>query len=192
MSKLLYIQQELKAPKGQYNQFGKYKYRNCEDILEALKAPLKETGCHVTLSDKIVMVGDRIYVEATASLYHNEKCLESTTAYAREPIAKKGMDESQITGAASSYARKYALNGLFAIDDTKDADSNDNSQEQTLISKEQLSELSTYCMDVSPEGQELNDLGKRVTAAYKIESLDKLPANVFNNVMNRLKNENNQ
>lgn len=123
--KLGKIQAELKAPKGQYNPFGKYNYRNCEDILEALKPLLKETGTVITLSDKVVMVGDRTYIEATATLTEYEGGQASSisnTAYAREDAAKKGMDGSQITGASSSYARKYALNGLFAIDDTKDAD----------------------------------------------------------------------
>ena len=122
--KLAEIQRNLKAPKGQFNNFGKYKYRSCEDILEALKHVLD--GATVTLSDDIISVSDRVYVKATATLSHAG---ESTcvTAFAREAIAKKGMDDSQITGTASSYARKYALNGLFLIDDTKDADTMDNS-----------------------------------------------------------------
>lgn len=114
------IQKELKAPKGQFNSFGKYHYRNCEDILEAVKPLLGDAV--LTLSDKVVQVGDRYYVEATAELSHKEET-KTVTAYAREAFDKKGMDEAQITGAASSYARKYALNGLFCIDDTKDADS---------------------------------------------------------------------
>ena len=119
--KLLHdIQANLKAPKGQFNKFGGYKYRNCEDILSAVK-PLLD-GATLVISDEIVMIGDRVYVKATATL-SDGKVSVSTTAFAREPLAKKGMDESQVTGAASSYARKYALNGLFAIDDTKDADS---------------------------------------------------------------------
>lgn len=123
MDKLNYIQQNLKAPKGQTNSFGKYKYRSCEDILEAVK-PLLGTATLV-ISDEIVMLGDRFYVKATATLKDGKEEV-SNTAYAREAQEKKGMDESQITGASSSYARKYALNGLFLIDDTKDADSMDN------------------------------------------------------------------
>ena len=119
------IQTDLKAPKGQTNTFGKYKYRNCEDILEALKPLLGSST--VTLSDDIQLVGDRVYVKATATLTHESGDSVSVTAFAREAQTKKGMDEAQITGAASSYARKYALNGLFMIDDTKDADSADNS-----------------------------------------------------------------
>lgn len=114
------IQKELKAPKGQFNKFGNYKYRSCEDILEAVKPLLGD--CCLTISDDIVLIGDRFYVKATARLaLSNEDYIENS-AFAREALDKKGMDESQITGASSSYARKYALNGLFAIDDTKDAD----------------------------------------------------------------------
>ncbi len=122
--KLLSVQAELKAPKSQYNNFGKYAYRNAEDIVEAVKPLAKKHGVLLTLSDEVVIIGERTYIKATArvtDINDNEKTIEST-AYAREPENKKGMDESQITGAASSYARKYALNGLFAIDDTKDAD----------------------------------------------------------------------
>lgn len=130
-AKLLDLQNELKAPKSQYNSFGKYHYRNCEDILEAVKPLLREHGLSLSISDEITQVGDRIYVKATATVVDAES-LESgnvtSTAYAREPKSKKGMDESQITGMASSYARKYALNALFLIDDTKDADSQDNRQ----------------------------------------------------------------
>jgi hypothetical protein len=116
------IQAKLKAPKGQYNNFGKYKYRSCEDIVEAVKPLLAEAGYHLILSDDIVLVGDRVYVKATATVFNGTDVLGTATAFAREPQDKKGMDASQITGTASSYARKYALNGLFAIDDTKDAD----------------------------------------------------------------------
>lgn len=124
MSKLLEIQHRLKAPKGQYNSFGKYKYRSCEDILEAVKPILNDVGCTLTLSDEIVLIGDRFYVKATALLVGADTN-HQVTAYAREDEDKKGMDGSQITGTASSYARKYALNGLFCIDDTKDADTDE-------------------------------------------------------------------
>ncbi len=123
VSKLALIQRELKAPKGQYNSFGKYRYRSCEDILEALKPICAAHGCAVVLSDALLVLGDRYYIEATATLLDGESGERITnTSYAREDADKKGMDGSQITGAASSYARKYALNGLFAIDDAKDAD----------------------------------------------------------------------
>lgn len=124
MNKLQEIQHRLKAPKGQYNSFGKYKYRSCEDILEAVKPILNEVGCTLTLSDDVVLIGDRFYIKATAHL-KGEDTNEVVVAYAREENEKKGMDGSQITGTASSYARKYALNGLFCIDDTKDADTDE-------------------------------------------------------------------
>lgn len=119
------VQNELKAPKSQYNSFGKYNYRNCEDILEALKPINAKHNACVTLSDDVVVVNDRFYVVATATFYADGEHI-SVTAYARESLDKKGMDSAQVTGATSSYARKYALNGLFAIDDTKDADGYDN------------------------------------------------------------------
>lgn len=115
------IQTELKAPKGQYNSFGKYKYRSCEDILEAVKPILAKYKASITLSDELVYIGNRYYIKATATL-DTEEGEVFTTAYAREEEEKKGMDGSQITGTASSYARKYSLNGLLAIDDTKDSD----------------------------------------------------------------------
>lgn len=127
---LLDIQARLKAPKGQTNNFGHYKYRSAEDILEAVKPLLKENGCFLTISDDIVMVGSRIYVKATITLSKNGETIH-TTAFARESESKSGMDASQITGAASSYARKYALNGLFCIDDTKDADALNTNKEYT-------------------------------------------------------------
>jgi hypothetical protein len=121
---LLKIQQELKAPKGQRNTFGNYNYRSAEDILEAVKPIAHKLKCTVYLSDEAVYIGEWNYIKATATLQVGEDRLW-VTAYARETEVKKGMDASQITGSASSYARKYALNGLFAIDDTKDADTNE-------------------------------------------------------------------
>ena len=130
--KLAKIQIALKAPKGQFNSFGKYNYRSCEDILEALKPLLKEQGLVLILSDEIVCIGARYYIKATALLKSinddNEQIFN--TAYAREDENKKGADGAQITGACSSYARKYALNGLFLIDDTKDADTNEYQEQQ--------------------------------------------------------------
>ena len=125
MKELIEIQKELKAPKSQYNSFSKYKYRSAEDILEAVKPLCYKHECQLKLSDNIVYIGDRYYVEATASLKNSQGEIESSTASAREEDTKKGMDGSQITGTASSYARKYALNGLFCIDDTKDADTDE-------------------------------------------------------------------
>lgn len=136
MKELLDIQSELKAPKGQYNSFGKYKYRSAEDILEAVKPICVKHGCELTLSDEIVYVGDRYYIKATAKLEREGSSPVTVTAYAREAETKKGMDESQITGTASSYARKYALNGLFCIDDTKDADTDAYEHQQNSARKE--------------------------------------------------------
>jgi hypothetical protein len=123
MKNLIKIQSELKSPKTQRNNFGNYNYRNCEDILEAVKPLLDKYECTLTISDDIVEVGGRVYIKATATFYDIKLGINSSvSAYAREPEQQKGMSESQITGASSSYARKYALNGLFLIDDTKDAD----------------------------------------------------------------------
>ena len=134
-TKLLAVQQALKAPKDQFNDFGKYKYRSCENILESVKPLLAENALALTLTDEIVPVGDRIYVRATAKLFDTEATdsmdFVTVSAYAREEDTKKGMDASQVTGAASSYARKYALNGLFCIDDTKDSDFTNQTPKET-------------------------------------------------------------
>lgn len=124
---LMNIQTALKAPKNQFNKFGGYKYRSCEDILEAVKPLLKEQGAMLTISDEIVQIGDRFYVKAEAH-FCSESGEVTASAYAREADQKKGMDAAQVTGSASSYARKYALNGLFCIDDSKDADYLNNGQ----------------------------------------------------------------
>ena len=136
--KVVAVQSELKAPKGQYNSFGNYKYRSCEDILEGVKPLLKEYKLVLLINDEIVQIGERYYVKATAKITDGVEVI-SATAYAREPEAKKGMDESQITGATSSYARKYALNGLLAIDDSKDADTVDNG-EKTIYNQKRRRE----------------------------------------------------
>ena len=120
------LQMELKAPKGQMNKFGGYRYRSCEDILEAVKPLLHKHGMVLTVSDDLMQFDSRYYICATATLRDTESSeFITNSAYAREAETKKGMDESQITGTASSYARKYALNGLFCIDDTKDADTDE-------------------------------------------------------------------
>lgn len=153
------IQQKLKAPKGQVNAFGKYKYRSCEDILEAVKPLLGDAS--LTLSDEIVEIGGNVYVKATARIFtkNNPSEIIKTTAYAREPEQKKGMDVSQITGAASSYARKYALNGLFCIDDTKDADTMDNRQQETKPSPMMMKAI-MYLVGskIIPDGADLDNL----------------------------------
>lgn len=153
ITKLATIQKELKAPKNQFNKFGNYKYRSCEDILESLKGLLKKTKTSLKISDELVLLGDRFYVKATATLYdlESEEKIENT-AYAREEETKKGMDGSQITGTASSYARKYALNGLFLIDDTKDADTNEyhkqtNKVKENNIELDYRQKLIEYCKE---------------------------------------------
>ena len=148
--KLLKIQQELKAPKGQYNDFGKYKFRSCEDILESVKPLLKKYECTLTINDTLAYIGERYYIKATTMLVdtNTSDCI-SNNAYAREEESKKGMDGSQLTGTASSYARKYALNGLFAIDDTKDADTNEfKKQQQTKITKDQINKIKELVEDI--------------------------------------------
>lgn len=130
MKELITIQSELKAPKTQVNNFGGYKYRKAEDILEAVKPLLAKQKCTLIITDDIVMVGNRIYVKATATIRNEKGEVEEATGWAREEESKKGMDASQITGASSSYARKYALNGLFAIDDNADSDTTNNGRQQ--------------------------------------------------------------
>lgn len=126
------IQKKLKAPKGQTNKFGGYKYRSCEDIVEAVK-PLLPEGYSLILSDDVIEVGGRVYVKACAELRKDDVTIADACGLAREAESKKGMDDAQITGAASSYARKYALNGLFAIDDTKDADATNEHKDEPKV-----------------------------------------------------------
>jgi len=129
LKKLSAVQSELKVPKGRTNTFGKYAYRSCEDILEAVKPVLSKHGAVIVLSDEVVITSDRFYIKATATLYDCETGHEiSSCGYARESYEKKGMDDAQLTGSCSSYARKYALNALLLIDDTKDADSDETIQ----------------------------------------------------------------
>lgn len=130
MKELIAIQSELKVPKSQFNKFGGYKYRKAEDILEAVKPLLAKQKCTLIITDDVVLIGNRIYVKATATIKNEKGECETTTGWAREEETKKGMDGSQITGASSSYARKYALNGLFAIDDNADSDATNDVQHQ--------------------------------------------------------------
>lgn len=162
------IQKTLKAPKSQRNTFGNYNYRSCKDILLAVKPLLGEATLVIT--DEMVLIGDRYYVKATALLHKADgTVVASAIAYAREALNKKGMDEAQITGAASSYARKFALNGLFAIDDTKDADTtNINGNPLEYITKEQVKQLLDDVVEVGLDKQMFLDY-------MKIESLEKMP-----------------
>lgn len=141
---LIEIQQTLKAPKNQVNSFGGFNYRSCEDILEAVKPILKFTKCTIVINDDVVNIGTKNYVKATATLSNGKEAI-SATAFAREAEQKTKMDDAQITGSSSSYARKYALNGLFLIDDTKDADTQDN----TKVSK--IAPQSPTQLDNDPE-----------------------------------------
>lgn len=166
------IQHKLKAPKGQYNSFGKYNYRSCEDILEGVKPLLKEHNLALLIDDEIVQIGERYYVKATAKITDGRECV-SATAYAREPDTKKGMDESQITGATSSYARKYALNALLCIDDTKDADTMDNSKKPVQQTQETVYNWQTLKARATQGGISEDDLKHYLKETLKVnESKD--------------------
>lgn len=161
---LVEVQSELKAPKGQYNSFGKYNYRSTEDILEGLKPILKEKNLVLVVFDDVVQVSDRVYIKSTAKLSYDQESIE-VTAFARESLTKKGMDDSQITGTASSYARKYALNGLFLIDDSKDADSDEFSkQNKSQKDSEQKSKQPKITLEEVK--MSLNDLVKKTGGNY--------------------------
>lgn len=158
MNRLINIQNELKVPKNQYNSFGNYNFRSCEDILEAVKPLLKAAKLSLIISDEIINVGARFYVKATVKLIdENGKELISTSAVAREEENKKGMDASQITGSTSSYARKYALNGLFAIDDNKDADTTNTHNKTATKTTKQPTTKATDESSELPQGFIGND-----------------------------------
>lgn len=172
--KLLSVQVELKAPKGQYNSFGKYKYRSCEDILEALKPILDKQKLVLFISDEVVEINTRNYIKATVHLINPEKVGEAiqVSALAREEETKKGMDGSQITGASSSYARKYALNGMFMIDDTKDSDStNTHGKDKTEQEKVQDFLNSRNGMIEKLNENLSSEKLKRMLEAYKVDEI---------------------
>ena len=172
-TKLATIQKKLKCEKSQYNSFGKYKYRSCEDILKAVKPLLDETKTVLTLSDELVAIGERYYVKATATLLDTEESKDvpfiSTTAYAREEETKKGMDGSQITGTASSYARKYALGGLFDIDDGIDSDVTNTGEAKTARAKTSVQQKSKIDFDAIDE---------RIKNAETVDEVRKIYAGV--------------
>lgn len=172
MKELIAIQSELKAPKSQFNKFGGYKYRKAEDILEAVKPLLNKQKCTLTITDDIVMVGNRIYVKATATIKNEKGECETTTGWAREEESKKGMDGSQITGASSSYARKYALNGLFAIDDNADSDTTNDGQHQEAQQQTQTQQP-TAQQTASPQ-YHTNDLNEGLGYLSRCVSKDNL------------------
>ena len=173
--KLMHIQNKLKAPKNQYNSFGKYKYRNCEDILEALKPLLLEYNCILVINDNIEEKGNRFYITAEVKIIccDTEKEI-SSKASAREEETKKGMDGSQITGTASSYARKYALNGLFAIDDTKDADSTNLGNTENKKNEEQKKEYGNKVFPISEKQLKLLKFEVEKRGAEGMERLKEL------------------
>lgn len=202
-----HAQVELKAPKGQFNSFGKYKYRSAEDILEAVKPTNLKYYLHLQIQDEMKMIGDRIYLVATCTLSDvlGKSDPIVVTGYAREPLNKKGMDEAQITGATSSYARKYALNGLYLIDDTKDADTNEFQHQQNnapaqarkpqLINNNQVNEINELIKEIAilvDEGTEKEDTDKLtrwvVGKFPDISNVSEIPSANFNDVMNLLNN----
>ena len=184
-SKLIQIQRELNAPKSNYNSFGKYSYRSCEDILEAVKPLLAANACTLVVSDTMDAVGDRIYVKATATIYdcESEESV-AATAYAREAAERKGMDDSQVTGSASSYARKYALNGLFCIDDNKDPDTapppapKPANAASGYITSEQAKALYERCQ---VEGVD----AVKLCAIHRVQDLRGLTKAMYDNILNK-------
>ena len=190
--KLIAIQSELKAPKSQYNNFGKYAYRNCEDILEALKPLLKEHKSTIYISDEIVTVLERFYVKATVTFIDaetGEKIIN--TAYAREEEDKKGMDGSQVTGSSSSYARKYALNGMFAIDDTKDSDFTNTTVkgDNSALSEAQIKRLLAIASKVNISA---DDVKVVVAKKFGVQDLRKMNKQQYDEICSRLEKKGNK
>ena len=165
--KMVAVQSKLKAPKGQYNSFGKYNYRSCEDILEGVKPLLNKYDLYLTIDDEVKLIGDRYYIKATATLSDGTESI-SVSAYARESLDKKGMDASQVTGATSSYARKYALNGLLAIDDTKDVDTMDNNKKPAQQTLETVYNWQTLKARATQGGISEEELVHYVTETFKV------------------------
>lgn len=183
IEKIVAIQSELKAPKGQYNSFGKYNYRSCEDILEGVKPLLAKHGLVLTIQDSIDLIGDRFYVKATATITDGKDEI-STSAHARESLDKKGMDASQVTGATSSYARKYALNGLLAIDDTKDADTMDNSKKPAQQTQETVYNWNSLKTRAIQGGISEEELVHYVTETFKVSKPSELKQEHYQQAFN--------
>ena len=190
-TKLLNVQSELKAPKSQYNSFGGYKYRSCEDILEALKPILNKNKATIIISDDILFVGGRYYIKATVKFIdiENGETIENS-ALAREEESKKGMDASQITGSVSSYARKYALNGMFAIDDTKDSDSTnthgveaEQSKATGKLSAKQVGRLLAIGLKAGIKEPEIK---KVIKAEFGKDKIEDLPKEAYDSICSRL------
>lgn len=188
--KLMRIQTQIKAPKNLYNSFGKYKYRNAEGICEAVKPYLEKEKCSLILADEIIEVGGRVYVKAEAVLTDIEtgEC-SVVTAYAREASEKKGMDESQITGTASSYARKYALNGLFLLDDTKDADSEELKVEQDARFENQMQNKVDNLKDLNKVAEAIKNAGiktETILSLYNVKEFNLLTAKQCDNILKHI------
>ncbi|EGP5708711.1 recombinase [Enterococcus faecium] len=186
--KVIHVQNQLKAPKSQYSEYGNYNYRNCEDILKAAKPLNKQMGLLLTLTDKPVVIGNRYYIEATAFLTDGKENI-SITAYAREAESRTKMDDSQVTGSASSYARKYALNGLYLIDDAKDADAllQENKEAQNLR-EEFLKTFDKYVEEIA----NVTNLPKEVVAANSLgkkgfDSLEQVTDEFYSDLIGYLK-----
>jgi hypothetical protein len=187
--KLVEVQSKLKAPKSQFNKFGNYAYRNCEDILEALKPLLNEVKAIINISDDVVLVGERYYIKATVKFICAEtgEIIEAS-AMAREEENKKGMDSSQLTGSTSSYARKYALNGLFAIDDTKDSDTTNTHNKDTSKASnnnEVISEAQVKRLFVLAKGKD-TDKVKSVVDKYGFKSSKDITKDKYNSICDEI------
>ena len=204
--KLSNIQNELKCNKNQFNKFGGYKYRSCEDILEAVKPICKKYKTVLVLSDTLVNIGERYYIQATAnltdiedkdSLINNEDVVHfvkniciTNTAYAREEETKKGMDGSQITGTASSYARKYALNGLFNIDDTKDADTDEFTKQTQVDDNKKISKTQVEALNKSIENANISDeIVEIILGQYGYSSTNEIKVKDYTNIINDFKSK---
>lgn len=198
--KLQQVQSGLKAPKNQYNKFGDYHYRNCEDIQEAAKPLLKEVKAALVVGDELVMIGERYYIKATAKFIDCESNeLVENTAYAREGLEKKGMDVSQVTGSTSSYARKYALNGLFCIDDVKDADNQDNTGKTSArqgkaggtagggkaetVTRAMIESVKSLIEKYSSKGLKM----EKILTMYQIKDIADMTTDQYRDCMNKLK-----
>lgn len=197
LANLIDIQTSLKCNKSQFNSYGGFSYRSAEDILTAVKPLLASFGCLLTLTDDIVLVGDRVYVKSTATITDPDGNTQSTTAFAREPDSKKGMDASQVTGCASSYARKYALNALFLIDDVKDADTDEyRRQTEDTAKKPKVPTAKTANNKITPEQQrQLADACKnagpnlsleKALEACRVDRIENITVTQFTCLMNRL------
>lgn len=187
--KLIEIQKRLNVPKNQYNNFGDYNFRSCEDIIESVKPLLFEYKLSLIINDKIENIGDRYYIKATAILSDNNEKIQ-TTAYAREPLDKKKMDQAQVTGATSSYARKYALNGLFAIDDTKDSDylnyGNQTPKKEQRQATGVINEKQMKLLFAKSKGFE--EVAKQILVEKGYNSSKQILAKDFNDILNELEN----